>query len=323
MSHILAALFGAGLDLLLGDPHWMPHPVRWMGKMISSLEDWLRLRIPATPSGELLGGGLLAAAVILIFTGGSALLLWGLGQVFPGLAFVVEVWLSYQLLAARCLFDESMAVFKPLEHGDLSQARHRLSYIVGRDTQALDPAGVARAAVETVAENTGDGVIAPLCALLLGGVPLAMAYKAINTMDSMLGYRTERYLYFGRIPARLDDVANWVPARLAGILMCLTAFLLPGFSGRGALRIFLRDRLAHKSPNSAHTEAACAGALGIRLGGDSRYFGELVHKPFIGDDTRPVCPRDIIKANLLMFGCGGWMYAAGLIALFTAWNGWR
>lgn len=315
MSYILAALLGAGLDLMLGDPHWMPHPVRWMGRLIAYLEGQLRSRLPATPKGEILGGGLLAGGMLLLFSGGSVLLLRGLDRFLPVLSFVVQVWLSYQLLAARCLFDESMAVFYSLRDGNLPQARLRLGRIVGRDTQDLDPPGITRAAVETVAENTSDGVTAPLLALLIGGVPLAMAYKAINTMDSMLGYRTHRYLYFGRIPARLDDVVNFIPARLSGLIMCLIALVLPGFSGRRAFRIFFRDRLAHKSPNSAHTEAACAGALGVQLGGDSMYFGELVHKPTIGDADRSVCPQDILRANLLMFGSEGAVYAMGLAVL--------
>lgn len=217
------------------------------------------------------------------------------------LAWMVEVWFTYQLLAARALQKESMAVCPPLAAGDLEGARDAVSRIVGRDTQQLDEAGVVKAAVETVAENTSDGVIAPLLFLALGGLPLGMVYKAVNTMDSMVGYRNERYRWFGTAAARLDDVLNWIPARLSGLLMCLAAALLPGCSGRRALRVFFRDRKKHSSPNSAHTEAACAGALGVRLAGDAWYFGKKVSKPTIGDNLRPVEQADVARACRLMY----------------------
>lgn len=296
------------LDLILGDPHWMPHPVRWMGAMIAGLENMLRGLLPKTPGGERLGGILMALLVGGAFCGGSALLLWGLALISPWLAWGVEMWLTYQLLAARALERESMAVYPCLIRGDLPAARTAVSRIVGRDTQSLDEAGVAKAAVETVAENTCDGVVAPLIFLWLGGLPLGMLYKAVSTMDSMVGYRNARYQFFGWAGARLDDLFNLIPARLAGISMCLAAAVLPGYSGRGALRIFLRDRKQHKSPNSAHTEAACAGALGIQLAGDASYGGKLVKKPTLGDPLRPVEPQDIPRACRLM-------YADALVAL--------
>lgn len=289
------------LDLILGDPHWMPHPVRWMGAMIAGLEKVLRSLLPKTPGGERLGGTLIALLVGGAFCGGSALLLWGLARISPWLAWGVEVWLTYQLLAARALERESMAVYPCLIRGDLPAARTAISRIVGRDTQSLDEAGVAKAAVETVAENTCDGVVAPLIFLWLGGLPLGMLYKAVSTMDSMVGYRNARYQFFGWAGARLDDLFNLIPARLAGLSMCLAAAVLPGYSGRGALRVFLRDRKQHKSPNSAHTEAACAGALGIQLAGDASYGGKLVQKPTLGDPLRPVEPQDIPRACRLMY----------------------
>ena len=289
------------LDLILGDPHWMPHPVRWMGAMIAGLENVLRGLLPKTPVGERLGGVLMALLVGGAFCGGSALLLWALALISPWLAWGVEVWLTYQLMAARALERESMAVYPCLIGGDLPAARTAVSRIVGRDTQSLDEAGVAKAAVETVAENTCDGVVAPLIFLWLGGLPLGMLYKAVSTMDSMVGYRNARYQFFGWAGARLDDLFNLIPARLAGLSMCLAAAVLPGYSGRGALRVFLRDRKQHKSPNSAHTEAACAGALGIQLAGDASYGGKLVKKPTLGDQLRPVEPQDIPRACRLMY----------------------
>lgn len=291
------------LDWLLGDPHWMPHPVRWMGQMIAGLEPKLRRIFPKHDRGELAAGAVLVLLVAGIFGIGCALLLALLRRAVPAAAMIVQVWLGYQLLAARSLQVESMAVCPFLRRGDLEGARRMVGRIVGRDTEVLDEAGVTKAAVETVAENTSDGVIAPLFYLLIGGVPLGMVYKAINTMDSMVGYRNERYLYFGRAAARVDDVANFIPARLSGVLMCIGAMLLPGFRGRDAWRIFLRDRRNHKSPNSAHTEAACAGALGVQLAGSAVYFGRLVEKPTIGDDLRSVAVEDVGRAVQLMYAC--------------------
>lgn len=301
-AHLITVLLpGVVLDWLLGDPHWMPHPVRWMGRAIAWLEGVLRRAFPRTPAGERLAGALLALLIPLAFGGGSWLLLEGLRGLFPCLAWLVEVWFTYQLLAARALQRESMAVCPPLAAGDLAGAREAVSRIVGRDTQQLDEAGVVKAAVETVAENTSDGVTAPLLFLALGGLPLGMVYKAVNTMDSMVGYRNERYCWFGTAAARLDDVLNWIPARLSGLLMCLAAALLPGCSGQRALRVFVRDRKKHSSPNSAHTETACAGALGVRLAGDAWYFGKKVSKPTIGDDLRPVERADVARACRLMY----------------------
>ena len=298
--HLIALLLGCLLDLVLGDPHWAPHPVRWIGRLIGWLEKVLRRGFPSTPEGEKVAGFVLVALVLTISTGAAAGLLVLAGLVSPWLRFALEVLLSYQCLAARSLRDESMKVYRALTEGTLPEARHAVSMIVGRDTDRLDEAGVAKAAVETVAENASDGVIAPLIFLAIGGAPLGIFYKAANTMDSMVGYKNDQYLYFGRCAAKFDDVLNFIPARLAGVLMCLAAPLV-GQSGKGAWRIFCRDRKNHKSPNSAHTEAAAAGALGVQLAGSNYYFGQLVEKPTIGDDLRPIQASDIRKVNYLMF----------------------
>lgn len=219
--------------------------------------------------------------------------------------------MTYYLLAARSLRDESMAVCRKLEAGEIEGARYAVSMIVGRDTKPLSEAGIARAAVETVAENASDGVIAPLFYLAIGGPFLGWLYKAVNTMDSMVGYKNDRYLHFGRAAAKLDDLVNLIPSRLAALLLIVSAYLLR-YDGKNAYRIWRRDRRNHKSPNSAQTESACAGALGLRLAGDAWYFGKLVTKPYIGDEIHPIEPQDIRRVNCLMYGAAGIM---GLLAL--------
>lgn len=297
---LFALLLGFCLDLIFGDPHWLPHPVRAIGALISLLEKGLRKIFPKSPSGELLGGGVLVALVLGVSTLFTWLVIRLCGQLSVWLAFAAETLICYQLLATKSLRDESMKVYRALKDGTLQEARRAVSMIVGRDTDGLDGTGVAKAAVETVAENASDGVIAPLIFLALGGAPLGMFYKAANTMDSMVGYRNDRYLYFGRAAARWDDVLNFIPARLAGVLMCF-ASAFAGFDGRNALRILRRDRKNHKSPNSAHTEAAAAGALHIQLAGPAVYFGRRLEKPTIGDGDHPVEPLDIVRANRLLY----------------------
>ena len=221
----------------------------------------------------------------------------------PVLGCMIETVMTYQILAAKCLCVESMKVYKALKIFGLREARKAVSMIVGRDTENLDEEGVIRAAVETVAENTSDGVIAPMLYLALGGPILGMAYKAINTMDSMIGYKNERYLDFGRAAAKLDDAVNYVPSRISAWLMIAAChFLGNPFIASEAKRIYLRDRRKHASPNSAQTESACAGALGVRLAGDASYFGKIMHKPFIGDARRKISAQDIPNADRLMYG---------------------
>lgn len=300
IGHLLALLIGFCLDLLLGDPHWAPHPVRAIGALIAGLEKVLRRLFPKSPAGELAGGTVLVVLTLFIPTGLTVLLLWACKLVSPWLALGVESLLSYQLLATKSLAAESRKVYDALKTGDLDQARQAVSMIVGRDTASLDQAGVTRAAVETVAENASDGVIAPLIFLAIGGAPLGMFYKAANTMDSMVGYKNDKYLYFGRAAAKFDDILNFIPARIAGVLMCLGA-TAAGYDGKNAWRVFKRDRKNHKSPNSAHTEAACAGALQLRLAGPNYYFGKLVEKPYIGDDQRPIEPLDILRSGRILY----------------------
>ena len=298
MSHLTALACAFALDALLGDPYRMPHVIRLIGTLITRAEGLIRRLLPTSPRDERIGGVLLVVVVAGLSTASAVLVLRVATAVSPWLGWVVETFVSYQMIAARQLRIEAERVRAALVGEGLEQARTAVSMIVGRDTQCLDEAGVVRAAVETVAENTSDGVVAPLLCLGLGGAPLGVLYKAVNTMDSMVGYRNERYAFFGTAAARLDDVLNWVPARLTGVLMCLVAPLV-GLDGRGAWRIFLRDRRKHASPNAAHPEAACAGALGVRLAGPASYFGVVHDKPTIGDDLRPIEPGDITAANRL------------------------
>ncbi|MGN0205330.1 MAG: adenosylcobinamide-phosphate synthase CbiB [Coprococcus sp.] len=301
MRIIFVVLAGFLLDCLLGDPHNPWHPVCLIGRLITGLEKKLRSIFPQNKKGELSGGLILVLLVLAISTVVPLSLLVLAGMIHPGLSMVLEAFMCYQLLAARSLRDESMKVYEGLNRGDREEARRAVSMIVGRETAKLDEAGIARAAVETVAENSSDGVIAPMIYMAIGGAPLGFFYKAVNTMDSMVGYKNDRYLYFGRAAAKLDDLMNYIPSRLSGLLI-VAAAAITGMNAKGAMRIFLRDRRKHASPNSAQTEAACAGALGLRLAGDAWYFGELYHKPYIGDNTRPVEARDIIRANRLMYG---------------------
>jgi len=291
------------LDLLLGDPAWMPHPVVYMGKVITWYERRLRGRFPETARGAFASGLILALALPL----GTLGLSWGLiallRRVHPALGFCLSVFWGWQALALRDMKKESSNVYRTLETGTLAEARQAVGRIVGRDTDRLEEPGVIRATVETVAESFSVGLIAPLCYLLLGGAPLALCYKAINTMDSMIGYRNERYLYFGRAAARLDDGANYIPARISALLLILAAGLC-GLDPKGAMRIWRRDRRNHASPNSAQTESAMAGALGVQLGGPAWYFGELYRKPTIGDSIRPVERADILRANRMLYTGG-------------------
>ena len=297
---ILAVALGFVLDLLIGDPHWLYHPIRLVGALISALEKLLRGVFPNNKNGELTAGVFLLALTAGITTGCAWGLLYLAGRIHPWVRFVLETVMCYQLLATKALKDETMKVYTALSQGDLKQARYAVSMVVGRDTEVLDETGVTKAAVETVAENASDGVIAPLLFLAIGGAPLGFFYKAVNTMDSMVGYKNDKYLYFGRAAARFDDVLNYIPARLSGALMSAAASFC-GLDAGNAWKIFLRDRRNHSSPNSAHTEAAAAGALHIQLAGNAYYFGKLYEKPTIGDPDRPVEYEDIRRVNRLLY----------------------
>lgn len=291
-------MIGFVLDLIIGDPQKAPHPIRLIGKFIGYIEQkW------NTGSGEerKRNGRLLVFAVTGITVALTAAVLIVSYFIHPYLGVAAEAAITYYILAARSLYDESMKVYRRLAAGDIEGARGAVSMIVGRDTAALDDAGITKAAVETVAENTSDGVIAPMIYTAIGGPVLGFFYKAVNTMDSMVGYKNDRYINFGRAAARLDDIVNYVPSRISAYLMMLSCILLGrNFSAEGAYKIHRRDGRKHASPNSAQTESACAGALGIQLAGDASYFGVVHKKPCIGDAVRPVEYKDIKRANRLM-----------------------
>ena len=297
---LFALGIGFVLDLIIGDPHGMWHPVIAIGHWISACEKMIRKIVPDTEKGLLIGGVLLVLLVSGMSTLIPLVILAGAHMISPWLRLAVESIMCYQLLATKSLKTESMKVYKELEKHDLAAARYAVSMIVGRDTENLTEEGVAKAAVETVAENTSDGIIAPMIFMALFGAVGGFFYKSVNTMDSMVGYKNEKYLYLGRCAARLYDVLNYIPARLSAWLM-ITATAFVGLDGEMARKIYLRDRYNHASPNSAHTEAVMAGALHVRLAGDAWYFGKLHKKKFIGDPIRPVVPEDICTANKLLY----------------------
>lgn len=310
MMSLLACGTGFVLDLLFGDPVWLYHPVRLIGAFISAFEKAARRVCKENPKKLLVAGGFLCVLVIFISVLIPCVLLYAAGHVHPMLRFGLESFWCYQLLATKSLRVESKKVYQELANGDLHGARRAVSMIVGRDTDKLDESGVVKATVETVAENTSDGVTAPLIFMLLGGAPFGFLYKAINTMDSMIGYKDERYLYVGRAAAKLDDVVNYIPARLSAYVMILAAYMLQ-MDGKNGWRIYKRDKQKHASPNSAQTEAVCAGALQIQLAGDAWYFGTLYKKDFIGDPIRLVEAEDINRAGRLL-------YATAILTLILA-----
>ena len=312
-DYILPAVaLGFLLDLIFGDPVWLYHPVRIIGKLITLFEKLLRRLFPDTRAGQRTAGVFLVLFVTGISTAVPVLVLHWLYQVQVWAGFAVETFWCYQLLAVKALRVESMRVYSAVKEGDLPKARYAVSMIVGRDTDCLDAQGVTKAAVETVAENSSDGVVAPLLFLMIGGAAGGFFYKSINTMDSMVGYKNDKYRYFGTFAAKLDDVVNFFPARIAGGLMILAGYLW-GFDGKNAARIYRRDKKNHESPNSAHTEAVMAGALDIQLAGDAWYFGELHRKPTLGDPIRPVEPEDIPRSNRLMVGTAFLALVAGAV----------
>lgn len=310
MKYIIAAIpliLAFLLDLIIGDPYSMPHPIRLIGRMISTLEGKIRVKF----SKNLRKGGVIMALIVAVISTLIPLILLIICyKINLWLGAVVEGIMCFFLIAAKCLRLESMKVCRAAENGDIEAARKAVSMIVGRDTKPLDESGIIRAAVETVAENTSDGVTAPLFFMGIGGAPIGFFYKAVNTMDSMIGYKNEKYVDIGRFAAKLDDVLNYFPSRLTAIIMVGISPIL-GLNARNAFKIWRRDRRKHASPNSAQTESTCAGALGIRLAGDAYYFGELHKKEFIGDELHEIECDDIRRANRLM-------YATSMVMLMIA-----
>ena len=301
MNRLIALVLGFCIDLLLGDPHSSLHPVVLIGKLISATEKAVRKLFPKTPRGENMAGAVLWLFAAAVSTAVPAGILWLAYRVNRFLGIGLESLMCWQILATKSLRDESMKVYRALLEGDPAKYRYAVSMIVGRDTAQLSDRAVARAAVETVAENTSDGIIAPMLFLAIGGAPLGFFYKAVNTMDSMLGYVEMPYKNIGLVPAKLDDVFNYIPARLSALLM-LAAGALEGLDVRNGYRIWRRDRRNHASPNSAQTESVCAGLLGLQLAGDASYHGVLHKKPYIGDPIREIEYADIPRACRLLYG---------------------
>ncbi|MBP3761104.1 MAG: cobalamin biosynthesis protein CobD [Ruminococcus sp.] len=293
---VLPLATGFILDTIIGDPYSLPHPIRLIGNLISGLEKLIRKNF-----GNLKAGGFFLVITVLVLSCGIPLIILVLAyRISAVLGIIAESIMCFYLIAAKCLKDESMKVYKKLENNDTEGARKAVSMIVGRDTDKLDKYGIIRAAVETVAENTSDGVTAPIIYMSLGGAELGFFYKAVNTMDSMIGYKNEKYKDLGYFAARLDDFMNYIPSRFTAVLMIVSSFIL-GYDYKNAYKIWKRDRRKHASPNSAQTEAVCAGALNIRLAGDAYYFGQLHKKDYIGDNIREIENDDIKSANKLMY----------------------
>ena len=313
MRSLAALILGFFLDLLVGDPRWIPHPVVRIGRLTDVMEKAMRRIFPKTVRGENFAGLAIWLIVVTVSTAVPfGILLLG-NSVSPWLGFALETVMCAQILATKSLRQESMKVCDALKTGDLKKAQYAVSGIVGRDTARLDEKGVAKAAVETVAENTSDGVIAPMLYLAVGGAPLGFFYKAVNTMDSMLGYVEMPYKNIGLVPAKMDDVFNFLPARISGLLM-LAAGTILGMDGKNGWKIFCRDRGNHASPNSAQTESVCAGLLDLQLAGDAWYHGVLHKKQFIGDPIREIESADSPRACCLLYGTAflGLLLFAGL-----------
>ena len=291
-------LLGFILDTIIGDPYKLPHPIRWIGSFISILEKLCR-KIAKSNTMLMILGAILVFIVVFV-SGGITLLVLKLASFNKYAYLIVSSVICYYMLAGKSLKTESMKVYKAFENNDTEGARKAVSMIVGRDTQSLTKEGIIKAAVETVAENSSDGVVAPLIYMLIFGPVGGVVYKAVNTMDSMIGYVEEKYFYIGKFAAKLDDVLNYIPARISGILVIISAFILR-YDYKNAFRIFKRDRKKHASPNSAQTESAMAGALGVQLAGDATYFGVVHKKPYIGDKRREIENEDIKRANDIMY----------------------
>lgn len=295
-----AILIGFIIDCFLGDPQNPFHPIRLLGylnNLFIKLYDKLNLK---RNFSKFIYGMIMNIIIILIVFFVFLYIIRFLYKINFIIGFIFEAIMCYFIIAPKCLFNESMKIYKALKSNDIQNARKYLSYIVGRDTKNLEQDKIIKATVETISENLSDGVIAPLFYLFLGGIPLGMVYKAINTLDSMVGYKNEKFMFFGKFSARLDDIANFIPARISAIVMIISSFILK-LNFKNAIKIYLRDRYNHLSPNSAHTEAVCAGALSIQLGGSNFYNGVLVHKKTIGDELKKPEIKDIILANKIMY----------------------
>lgn len=288
------------LDLALGDPLWYPHPVIAMGKYIGTFEKKVRKYIHS-PKGLFISGIILVITTFSITVGIGLFILW-ISKILHFILYeLISVVLIWNCFALKCLSQEAMKIFRALDRGDIEQARIQLSYLVARETKWLNEEQITRAAVETIVENASDGVIAPMFYMFLGGPVLGLGYKAINTMDSMVGYKNEKYEDFGKSAAVIDDIANFIPARITGLLIVAAAAVFK-MDYKSAWKILIRDRRKHKSPNAGYPEAAAAGALNIELGGSNIYFGETVYKPTIGENIRPPQYEDIKKAVQLLYG---------------------
>ncbi|WP_250228073.1 adenosylcobinamide-phosphate synthase CbiB [Anaeropeptidivorans aminofermentans] len=300
MNDILIISAGFLLDMLFGDPKWLYHPVIAIGKLISFMERGLRKLFPKDSKGELAAGFFLAVLVPLISWGTAFFILFIAKRINLYLYYGIEIFMCFQIFAMKSLKNESMNVYEKVQAKDFEGARTAVGRIVGRDTKNLDFKGITKAAVETVAENLCDGVTAPMFFIFIGGAPLGFFYKAVNTMDSMVGYKNEKYFYFGKVAARLDDVMNFIPSRLSAFMIIASAFML-NMDYKNAWKVFKKDRLNHKSPNSAQTESAAAGALRVELAGNAYYFGELYEKPTIGKALKEIEPEDIPSVNKLLY----------------------
>lgn len=296
--NILIMILGYVMDLVFGDPYWFPHPVRFIGKLISKTEKFIRKHAKSEES--LKYWGILMWLVPVVTTAIVTALIVKIANFNKYVEIFVSAFIIYTTLSTKCLKDEATKIYNVLETGDIKKSREQLSYIVGRDTTNLSQSEIIRATVETVAENTVDGTISPMFYGFLFGPVGAMTYKAINTLDSMVGYKNDKYLNLGCVSAKLDDVANFIPARLTAIFMPLGAFLC-GMNGANSFKIAIRDRKNHKSPNCAFAEGAAAGAIGVQLGGTNIYFGKEVYKPTIGDKKRELENYDIVRMNKLMY----------------------
>lgn len=314
---LIPILAGFIIDLILGDPYTLPHPIRLIGTLISKLEIKVRKRFNKNLRT---GGMVLAVIVALLSTLIPLVILMGCYKINIIVGVIAESIMCYYLIAPKCLCNESMKVYSAIKENNTEKARKAVSMIVGRDTESLDEAGIIKATVETVAENTSDGVTAPLMYMAFGGASLGFFYKAVNTMDSMIGYKNKKYADLGRFAAKLDDVLNFIPSRFTALIMVLSSYIL-GMDGKNAFKIWRRDRLKHASPNSAQTESVCAGALEVQLAGDAYYFGKLHKKEFIGDDIRRIENEDIRRANKLMYCTTVIVLVISVIFRIVVWGG--